>query len=168
MYLCINYHFSVNFQFHIYIVAPYFPSRKRMLSETQWNFFPNFCRGQPPGWSFEISWAFSPTLSGDLARCGDVESAELGEEILRYMLRSLAPGTQCVTVDGSEIWDSPVEFGDLSHYFAGFLYIPSWFAGFLPSTVVSGRQFIATSAEVTRTQSSDCKGILHILGLDSG
>jgi len=44
----------------------------------------------------------------------------------------------CVTVDGSAIWDSPVEFGDFSHYFAGFYTSPRFFAGFLPSTVVSG------------------------------
>ena len=56
-------------------------------------FWGDFCRGQTPGWS---------NLRGDLARCGDVESAELGEEILRYMLRSLAPGTFVLLLMGQK------------------------------------------------------------------
>ena len=39
------------------------------------------------------------------------------------------------TVDGSEIWRSPVELGSLSHYLQGF-YIPGD-AEFLPSTVAA-------------------------------
>ena len=39
------------------------------------------------------------------------------------------------TVDGSEIWRSPVEVGSLSQYLQGFIH-PRWLGmGFLPSTV---------------------------------
>ena len=39
------------------------------------------------------------------------------------------------TIDGSEIRDSPVEVGSLSHYFQGFTH-PRWCRCFFPSTVV--------------------------------
>ena len=39
------------------------------------------------------------------------------------------------TVDGSEMWRSPVEVGRLSHYLQGFSTIPGGCLGVLPSTV---------------------------------
>ena len=45
---------------------------------------------------------------------------------------------ETTTVDGSEIWRSPVEVSSLSHYLQGFSIIPGGCLEFLPSTVGLG------------------------------
>ena len=50
-----------------------------------------------------------------------------------------------VTVDGSEIRRSPVEVGNLSHYFPGFFYHPRWLFGISSINSRTGQGFNVSS-----------------------